>query len=174
MRDPIRLGFALLGTAFLMVVMGAGISTDVDNLTFAVLDHDNTPESRAYLEELRGSRYFIEKAPIKDYGELERRLQSADIRAAIEIPPQFGRDIKKGVPTSVGAWIDGAMPFRAETIREYLQAMHQQYLTDLATKEGSSGRSESLPASRFNPPRSRRGSSTIRIFTACTRWCQAR
>ena len=151
LRDPIRLGFALLGTAFLMVVMGAGISTDVDNLTFAVLDHDNTPESRAYLEELRGSRYFIEKAPIKDYGELERRLQSADIRAAIEIPPQFGRDIKKGVPTSVGAWIDGAMPFRAETIRGYLQAMHQEYLTDLAMKEGLSERSESLPASRVQP-----------------------
>ncbi len=119
-------------------MLGAGISTDVDNLTFAVLDHDNTPESRAYLEELRGSRYFIEKAPIKDYGELERRLQSADIRAAIEIPPAFGRDIKKGVPASVGAWIDGAMPFRAETIRSYLQAMQQQYLLDLATKEGVS------------------------------------
>jgi ribosome-dependent ATPase len=145
LRDPIRLGFALLGTAFLMVVMGAGISTDVDNLTFAVLDHDQTPESRAYLEELRGSRYFLEKTPIKDYGELERRLQSADIRAAIEIPPDFGRDIKKGVPTSVGAWLDGAMPFRAETIRGYLQAIHQQYLTDLATKEGLSA-SQAQPA----------------------------
>ena len=144
LRDPIRLGFALIGTAFLMVVMGAGISTDVDNLTFAVLDHDMTPESRAYLEELRGSRYFIEKAPLRDYGELERRLKSADIKAAIEIPPGFGRDIKKGVPTSVGAWIDGAMPFRAETIRGYLQAMHQQYLADLATKEG-------LPASQVEP-----------------------
>ena len=144
LRDPIRLGFALIGTAFLMVVMGAGISTDVDSLTFAVLDHDMTPESLAYLEELRGSRYFIEKAPLRDYGELERRLKSADIKAAIEIPPGFGRDIKKGVPVSAGAWIDGAMPFRAETIRGYLQAMHQRYLADLATKEG-------LPASQVEP-----------------------
>ncbi|MGO9236487.1 MAG: ribosome-associated ATPase/putative transporter RbbA [Methylocella sp.] len=145
LRDPIRLGFALIGTAFLMVVMGAGISTDVDNLTFAVLDHDQTPESRAYLEELRGSRYFVEKAPIKDYGELEWRLKSANIRAAIEIPPDFGRDIRKGVPTWVGAWLDGAMPFRAETIRGYLQAMHQQYLSDLAMKEGISA-SQAQPA----------------------------
>ncbi|HUZ90854.1 MAG TPA: ribosome-associated ATPase/putative transporter RbbA [Methylocella sp.] len=151
LRDPIRLGFALIGTAFLMVVMGAGISTDVDNLSFAVLDHDNTPESRAYLEELRGSRYFSEKAPIKNYAQLERRLQSGGITAAIEIPPDFGRDIKKGVPTSVGAWIDGAMPFRAETIRGYLQATHEQYLADLATKEGLSGRPESLAASQVQP-----------------------
>lgn len=151
LRDPIRLGFALLGTAFLMVVMGAGISTDVDNLSFAVLDHDNSPESLAYLEELRGSRYFSEKPPIRDYGELEMRLKSADIRAAIEIPPDFGRNIKKGVPASVGAWIDGAMPFRAETIRGYLLAMHQQYLSDLAAKEGLSGRAGSRPASKVQP-----------------------
>ncbi|HET6377277.1 MAG TPA: ribosome-associated ATPase/putative transporter RbbA [Methylocella sp.] len=135
MRDRIRLGFALLGTAFLMVVMGAGISTDVNSLSFAVLDRDRTPESRAYLEELRGSRYFSEKAPLKDYDDLERRLRAADIRAAIEIPPSFGRDIKKGIPASAGAWVDGAMPFRAETIRGYLQALHQKYLRDLAARE---------------------------------------
>ena len=60
-RDPIRLGFALFGTVFLMLVFGFGISTDVNNLTFAVLDHDHSHESRAYLEELRGSTYFIEQ-----------------------------------------------------------------------------------------------------------------
>ena len=37
------------------------------------------------------------------------------------------------------------MPFRAETIRGYLQAMHQQYLSDLATKEGISA-SQTQPA----------------------------
>jgi hypothetical protein len=34
----------------------------------------------------------------------------------------------------VAAWVDGAMPFRAETIRGYLQGMHQLYLTDPAVK----------------------------------------
>src|SRR5262249_21263968 len=53
-RDRIRLGFALFGTAFLMLVFGFGISTDVDNLSFAVLDRDQSHASRAYLEELRG------------------------------------------------------------------------------------------------------------------------
>ena len=61
LRDPIRLGFSLFGTALLMIVFGFGISTDVNNLSFAVLDRDKTPESRAYLEELRGSTYFVEK-----------------------------------------------------------------------------------------------------------------
>ena len=64
LRNPIRLGFGLFGTALLMLVFGFGISTDVNNLSFAVLDHDQTPESRAYLEELRGSAYFVEKPPL--------------------------------------------------------------------------------------------------------------
>jgi ribosome-dependent ATPase len=134
LRDRIRLMFALFGTALLMVVFGFGISTDVNNLTFAVLDRDQTPESRAYLEELRGSPYFVEKPPIKDYAELDRRLRNGDINASIEIPPNFGLDIKRGRPAWVSAWIDGAMPFRAQTIRGYLQGMHQLYLSDPIVK----------------------------------------
>ena len=113
-RDPIRLGFALFGTVLLMLVFGFGISTDVNNLSFAVLDRDQSPESRAYLEELRGSTYFVERAPLADYADLDKRLESGDIKTAIEIPPNFGRDIKRGRPVWVGAWVDGSMPFRAD------------------------------------------------------------
>ncbi len=133
-RDPIRLGFALFGTTLLMLVFGFGISTDVNNLSFAVLDRDQSHESRAYLEELRGSTYFIERSPLKNYADLEQRMQSGDIKAAIEIPPDFGRNIEAGRPAWVGAWIDGSMPFRAETIRGYMIGMHQLYLTDPAVK----------------------------------------
>lgn len=134
LRDPIRLMFALFGTTLLMIVFGLGISTDVNNLSFAVLDRDQSPESRAYLEELRGSRYFVEKRPLTDYADLDRRLKNADINASIEIPPNFGSYIKQGRPVSVSAWIDGAMPFRAQTIRGYLEGMHQLYLTDPVIK----------------------------------------
>ena len=133
-RDPIRLGFALLGTTFLMLVFGFGISTDVNSLTFAVIDHDHSHESRAYLEELRGSSYFVEKAPLADYRDLEKRLANGDIDAAIEIPPGFGRDIARGRPAWAAAWIDGARPFIAQTIRGYLEAMHQLYLSDPIVK----------------------------------------
>ncbi len=131
-REPVRLGFALFGTALLMLVFGFGISTDVNSLSFAALDRDQTPESRTYLQELRGSTYFDERAPILNYADLERRMRDGALDAAIEIPPGFGRDAKRGRPTRIGAWIDGAMPFRAQTIRGYLQGMHERYLADPA------------------------------------------
>jgi ribosome-dependent ATPase len=145
-RDAIRLAFALVGTAFLMLIFGFGITTDVDSLSFAVLDRDNSYESRAYLEELRGSPYFVEQPPLKDANDLRDRLKSGQVSATIEIPPGFGRDIKRGRPTEVGVWIDGAMPFRAETIHGYLQGVHQQYLTDPAVRGNAAGASGQPPA----------------------------
>jgi len=90
---------------------------DVENLTFAVLDRDQTPISRDYLLNLAGSRYFSERPALKDYADLDRRMRAGEISLAIEIPPGFARDLQRGTPVSVGAWIDGAMPQRAETIR---------------------------------------------------------
>jgi ribosome-dependent ATPase len=134
LRDPIRLSFALLGTAFLMLVFGFGITTDVNSLSFAALDRDDSFESRAYLSELRGSPYFAEQAPLKDPADLQTRLQSGQVNATIEMPPGFGRDIKRGRRTEVGVWIDGAMPFRAETMRGYIEGVHEQFLADPAIR----------------------------------------
>ncbi|HUM14969.1 MAG TPA: ribosome-associated ATPase/putative transporter RbbA [Candidatus Nitrosotalea sp.] len=133
-RDPVRLTFALLGSVLLMVVLGFGISMDVENLAFAALDGDQSPESRDYLQSIGGSRYFIQRPPIHTPAELDRRLRSGELALAIEIPPTFGQNVKRGRSPEVGVWVDGAMPFRGETIRGYMQGVHQDYLAGLAQR----------------------------------------
>ncbi|NHW00573.1 ribosome-associated ATPase/putative transporter RbbA [Stutzerimonas degradans] len=135
-RDPIRATLAMLGTVILMFIMGYGVSFDVENLTYAVLDRDQTTTSQGYLLNIAGSRYFIEKAPLASYDELDRRLRSGDISLAIEIPPNFGRDLKRGAVPQVAFWIDGAMPMRADTIKGYAQGIHLTYLQQLAREAG--------------------------------------
>ena len=133
-RDPIRLTVAFLGTAILMVVLAYGISMDVEDLRYAALDLDQTPESRTYLEGYTGSRYFLEQPPIADHTELDQRLKANDIALAIEIPSDFGKNLKSGRGPEVSVWIDGAMPFRAETIGGYVQGLHIAYLLDLSRR----------------------------------------
>ena len=129
-RDPVRATLALLGSLVLMVVIGFGISFDVEDLHFAVLDRDQSTLSQSYVQSLSGSRYFIEQPPLTSYEELDRRMRAGQIAVALEIPPGFGRDILRGKQTAIGAWFDGAMPARAETIKGYVQGMHQTWLAD--------------------------------------------
>jgi ribosome-dependent ATPase len=131
-RDPVRATLALLGSAILMFIIGYGINLDVENLTYAMLDRDQTVLSQNYSLNLSGSRYFLEKPPIADYEDLDRRMRNGELSLAIEIPPGFARDIERGTPVAIGAWVDGAMPTRAETVRGYVQAMHQMWLADMA------------------------------------------
>ena len=53
---------------------------------------------------------------------------------AIEIPPGFGRDLKRDRQPEVGFWIDGAVPFRGDTIRGYVEGIHRRYLEELAPR----------------------------------------
>jgi len=131
-RDPVRLAFALLGPIFLMVTFGFGVSFDVDQLTYAVLDRDHSLESRTLLENFQGSRYFLERPPLYSEAEIDRRLRSGELKLALEIPDNFGRDLLAGRQPEIGVFLDGAMPFRAETIRGYVEGIAQLFLENYA------------------------------------------
>ncbi|MYN13906.1 ribosome-associated ATPase/putative transporter RbbA [Pusillimonas sp. TS35] len=153
-RDPVRGTLALLGSLVLMFVIGFGISMDVENLRFAILDRDNSTISRDYALNLSGSRYFVEHAPILNDADMDRRMRSGELSLAIEIPPGFGADLLHGRTADISAWIDGAMPQRAETIKGYVEGMHQLWLLQQARER--LGMSIAQPVSletrfRYNP-----------------------
>lgn len=154
-RDPVRSTLALLGTVILMFIMGYGISMDVEDLRFAVLNRDQTLSSQGWSQNIAGSRYFIEQAPLRSYDELDRRMRDGELAVAIEIPPNFGRDIARGTPVQIGVWVDGAMPNRAETVRGYVQALHLAWLQEMAARQSSPQRATSLISIetryRYNP-----------------------
>ncbi|MEB5727168.1 ribosome-associated ATPase/putative transporter RbbA [Raoultella ornithinolytica] len=154
-RDPVRSTLALLGTVILMFIMGYGISMDVEDLRFAVLDRDQTLSSQGWSQNIAGSRYFIEQPPLQSYDQLDRRMRNGELAVAIEIPPDFGRNIARGTPVKIGVWVDGAMPNRAETVRGYVQAMHLAWLQEMAGRQATPGRDTSLISIetryRYNP-----------------------
>ncbi len=133
-RDPVRATMALLGSVILMFVFGYGMSLDVENLTYAVLDRDQTGLSQNYALNLSGSRYFIERPPITGYADLDQRMRSGELALAIEIPPNFARNLERGSPVQIAAWVDGSMPARAETVQAYVHGMHQSWLLDVSQR----------------------------------------
>lgn len=130
---------ALFGSILLLFVMGYGITMDVDDLTFAVLDWDQTSVSREYTYNISGSPYFIEKNPIEGYEEMEKRLRSGELGLALEIPPDFAADLTRGRSVEIGGWVDASMPQRAETIRGYVQGMHSYWMNRHLESQGTTG-----------------------------------
>jgi ribosome-dependent ATPase len=153
-RDPVRATLALGGSLLLMFVIGFGITMDVEDLSYAVLDRDQTTLSQSYTLNLAGSRYFTEHPPIVDYEDLDRRMRSGELSLAIEIPAGFARDVLRGQNVQIGAWLDGAMPQRAETVQGYVQGMHQHWLLVQASERGgasAAGNASVETRFRYNP-----------------------
>ena len=153
-RDPIRATMALVGSLLLLLVMGYGITMDVEDLKFAVLDHDQTSLSQNYSMSIAGSRYFIERPALQSYDDIDQRMRSGDISLAIEIPPNFARDVARGEQVQVAAWIDGAMPQRAETVQGYVHGIHTYWLMQKALEQSGYKTSSTVNVEtryRYNP-----------------------
>jgi ribosome-dependent ATPase len=100
------------------------------------MDFDQTLASRQYADSFRGSIYYDEKRPILDYAELDRRLRNGELRFALEIPSGFQQDLERKRQPEISAYIDAAVPFRAETTRGYLQTTHDQFDQQLRKSQG--------------------------------------
>ncbi|MDF2371796.1 MAG: ribosome-associated ATPase/putative transporter RbbA [Rhizobiaceae bacterium] len=158
-RDPVRLAFAFLGTAMLLLIMSFGISQEVRNIPFAALDQDRSAESRAYLSAFEDSHWFLTRAPILDSNALEQRMASGELTLALQIPPGFGADLRRGVGTEVAARIDGADTTRAGTVESYVQGNHESVLADAGgaapalamLAQDNSGPVQVIPRFRYNP-----------------------
>ncbi|MBT9290486.1 ribosome-associated ATPase/putative transporter RbbA [Prosthecodimorpha staleyi] len=130
LRDRVRLAFGLIGPMALLVVFAFGISFDVEKLTYAAFDRDQSIESRDLLRSLSGSRYFEERPPIVTEAEADRRLIDGELRLVVSIPPGFGRDLLQGRRPEIGFTVDGANTFRAETVRSYVQGVVLGYAAE--------------------------------------------
>ena len=80
--------------------------------------------------------YFDEKAPVFSYVELDRRLRNGELRFALEIPSGFEKSLIQGRQPAVLAHIDAAVPFRAETVRDYVENTTKHFEDEFRQRRG--------------------------------------
>lgn len=122
-RDRLFFSLAFMVPAFLMILLGYGISLDVENIPFVVMDQDGSKMSREYSYRFIDSRYFDFKGYTHDEHTLKRLLTDNKVRAAMIIPEHFQKDLLSGRPVHVQTLIDGTFPFRAQTTKGYVTAI---------------------------------------------------
>ena len=153
-RDKIRTTLALFGALLLMVVIGYGINMDVEDIDYAVLDHDQSELSRDYLLNISGSRYFRQHPALYSHDELDRRMKSGELSMVVEIPPSFSKDVQRGASPQVAFWVDGSDPSTAETINGYINGLHNQWQQIYSSRQTSGSVSGGVSVAnryRYNP-----------------------
>ena len=132
LRDPVRLAFAFVGSAVLMLVFGFGITTDVEHIRYATFDRDQSPESRAYLEQFKASRrYFTATLPVYSDEECLKRIQKDDVSLIVEIKPRFCKDYERNAQPDVFRRASTARcRSRAETVSQYVRGVYNTLADD--------------------------------------------
>ena len=136
LRDKIRLFFAVIGPVIMLASVGWSVSYDVRDLKFSLLDRDQSVESRRLAEYFRGSPYFVEVPPVQSPREADTALVSQRAVLVIDIPPDFGRNLALNRQPEVAFYIDGAVPFNANTVSGYTAAMMERYNRDVLKSRG--------------------------------------
>ncbi len=126
-RDRLFLTLSFIVPAMLMLLFGFGLSLDVEDIPFAIVDYDNSPLSRDYAYRFIGSRYFDFQGFSRDEALLGEKLSTNELRAYIVIPEHFERNLLSGQPAAVQTMIDGTFPSRAETTKGYIIAINSAY-----------------------------------------------
>jgi drug efflux transport system permease protein len=123
-RDRIFCALAFLMPAMLMVLFGYGMSHDVQDLPFAVVDYDRTDMSRDYVHHFTGSRYFHFKGYVQSTREADRLLADGTIRFLIVIPDHFQEQLLKGEAVQIQTLLDGTFTQTIRTAEGYLEAIN--------------------------------------------------
>lgn len=127
LRDPIYLVLAIVVPLIVTTLLALGFVLDVKNLPVAFYDQDRSPLSREYMYSFTNSEYFRLVTIAHSSDELDALLESAQVRAAVVIPPDFSRRIDAGSPVSIQILVDGTFPTRALVSSGYISAIDAQF-----------------------------------------------
>jgi ABC-2 type transport system permease protein len=130
-RDPRSLGLAFLLPALLLVLFGYAITWDVEHIATALLDEDDSAQSRALAAAVTASGYFDILEHPRTTAAIGPLLDRSRVRLALVIPPDFGATVGAGHPARVQAIVDGSDANTATIVLSYIQAIVQNYSSTL-------------------------------------------
>jgi ABC-2 type transport system permease protein len=170
LRDPIYLGLAIVVPIVVTALLALGFVLDVKHLPVAFYDQDRSPLSRDYIYAFTNSEYFRLVKLADSAADIDRLLESAEVRAAVVIPPGFARRLHGGDEATVQVLIDGTFPGRALIASGYIRwrstrSSRRRCARRFSSVRGWCGR-------RSCPSRSKAASGTTRRSRRRTRSCR--
>lgn len=137
LRDKVRIVFTFIGPLILLVCTVFCISFDIENIRFSVLDEDKTGLGYDLIQQFDGSRYFNQISEIHSYNDLDSEIKRRDIDLIVNIPKNYGKDLMNQDHPTIHFFIDGAQPFKASSVKQYISGIMLNYSMDWIAKQNS-------------------------------------
>ncbi len=146
-RDP-RMRIVIFGIPLIqLVIMAFAMTMDVTDIKTAVIDQDNTPESRELLKRFSSSGYFEVVEHAERLSEINHLLDTSSVQAVIHIQPGFAQDLKGGSTAQVQLLSDGTDSNTTAILMGYASQIVTQYASELLSR-----RIEYLMGTGVSPP----------------------
>ncbi len=125
-RDRATLGMMLGIPVIQLLVFGYAIRMDVRHLPMAVYDESRTQESRELVQRLEATDNFVATRRVSSYAEANRLIDRGTVRAAIVIPEDFARRLKRGRPSTTQLLVDASDPTTSQNAIAAAQLVGQR------------------------------------------------
>jgi len=133
-RDRRALGLLLLIPAMMLVMFGYALNFDVKHSALGVYDEDNTKTSRDFANLFFNSEYFDHTYQLHDSREMDDLLDDGTVLGVVVVPTDFSENITSGSEAPVQIVVDGANANTATTVLGYINAIIQQYSSNVMAK----------------------------------------
>jgi ABC-2 type transport system permease protein len=109
-RDRSTLILVLVTPTALLFLMAYALTVDIKHVPIAVLDYDQTPTSRAFVEQVTQGNDLDLYAQVNSLDEVNRLLVRGEVKAALVIGAAFERDLLTLRGMNLQVVIDGTEP----------------------------------------------------------------
>ncbi|MBK8783390.1 MAG: ABC transporter permease [Anaerolineales bacterium] len=145
LRDPRTLALIIVMPIIQLFLLGYAATTDVRNIPMAVLDQNQSSQSRELLDAFRAADYFRIDYYVNSTEEYQKLIESGKIRAALVIPPDYDSQLLDG-KAQVLFVLDGSDGSVGATALSTARLIGQSYATKVLEQQMTLRSSSALPA----------------------------
>ncbi len=130
-QDPRLFGIVIIAPILQLTVLGYAATTDVKDVPIVVVDTDRSASSRALIHRFEASDNFKIVDMPGSTNEIDDYLDRGEAWMALTIPPDYGRKVESGRPTTLQIVADGTDSNSTGVAMGYAQTVIAGYVQDL-------------------------------------------
>ena len=128
-RDPRSLTIVLIMPIMMTFLYGYAINMDIENVTLAAVDYDQTELSRQLIDDFYKSAYFSAPKATVDARDPESAFRAGLANAVLTIAPGFQKAVRNHEDFSLSVVVDGSDNNVAAAVQNYTEAVFARFIS---------------------------------------------